>query len=97
MSVHAALFRVYRPIMLWFGLILVLVVTTGVVVISAFGNAGFSLWLLVVGSASKYWLLVVGIMLVSMQLKQFVANGVTRHEYSPARRCSGCWRRSGSR
>jgi hypothetical protein len=81
MSVHAALFRVYRPIMLWSGLILVLVVTTGVVVISAFGNAGFSLWLLVVGSASKYWLLVVGIMLVSMQLKQFVANGVTRHEF----------------
>ncbi|GAA0538985.1 hypothetical protein GCM10010172_20220 [Paractinoplanes ferrugineus] len=82
MSAHHLLFRVYRPIIIVFTAILLtsdLVVTTLVVV--GTGHIGFSMWIVLAGYAAKYWLLVVGIMLVVMQLRQFVANGGTRHEF----------------
>jgi hypothetical protein len=82
MSAHEALFRVYRPIIIPFAAILLLsdVIVTALVV-AAGGRLGFSMWLVLAGNAAKYWLLVVGIMLVVMQLRQFVANGRTRHEF----------------
>ncbi|GAA2657120.1 hypothetical protein [Paractinoplanes durhamensis] len=82
MSVHHALFRIYRPIIIPFAAILITVdlVISGLVVFGA-GHLDFSMWLVLAGNAAKYWLLVVGIMLVVMQLRQFVANGATRHEF----------------
>ena len=47
----------------------------------AFTQTRFSLWLTIANSAAKYWLLVVGIILISMQFRQFIANGVTRREF----------------
>ncbi|MEU4242096.1 hypothetical protein [Actinoplanes sp. NPDC026619] len=82
MSVYRALFRVYRPIIIPFAAILVTfdLIVTALIVYGA-GHLGFSMWLVLAGNAAKYWLLVVGIMLVVMQLRQFVANGATRHEF----------------
>ncbi|GIM95188.1 hypothetical protein [Paractinoplanes toevensis] len=82
MSMHGALFRIYRPIIIPFAAILLTadLLVTGVVV-GGNGEIGFSMWLVLAGSAAKYWLLVVGIMLVVMQLRVFLANGRTRHEF----------------
>jgi uncharacterized membrane protein len=81
MSVSAALFRVYRPIMGWFGGILVAILAGSTAYTAAFVDARFSLWLTIANSSAKYWLLVVGIILISMQFRQFVANGVTRRSF----------------
>jgi hypothetical protein len=81
MSVAAALFRFYRPIILGIAGIFLITEIVAVPVAGRHGGLEFSPWLLALGNASKYWLLVVGTMLVAMHLKQFVANGVTRHEY----------------
>jgi hypothetical protein len=81
MSVSAALFRIYRPIILIFTGLIVLAELIAVTVVVQFRDLNFSMWLVLAGNATKYWLLVVGIMLVGMQLRQFVSNGVTRHEF----------------
>jgi hypothetical protein len=81
MSPSTALFRFYRPIILWFAAILVAVEVIAVTAICLSVELRFSFWLIVAGSAAKYWVLVVGIMLVAMNLRQFVSNGVTRHEF----------------
>lgn len=80
-SVAGALIRIYRPVLLWFTAVMVLAETGSVAVVSAFTPVRFSMWVLVVGSAARYWLLVVAIILVGVQLRQFVANGVTRREF----------------
>jgi hypothetical protein len=81
MSVSTALFRLYRPIAGWFGGILVAVLAGSTAYSAAFTQTRFSLWLTIANSAARYWLLVVGIILISMQFRQFVANGVTRREF----------------
>ena len=80
-SVSAALIRIYRPVLLWFTAVLVLAEVCFVTVVSAITPVKFSMWVLVVGSAARYWLMVVVIMLIAVQLRQFVANGVTRREF----------------
>ena len=84
MSAGAALFRVYRPILLPFAGIVVVVHAIITSIVASHGEMNFSMWLVLIGSATKYWLFVVGIMLVAMQLRQFVTNGVTRHEFLAA-------------
>ena len=81
MSVYKALLRIHRPIILWFAVIVLAVEAIGVVIITSATDLQFSLWLAIAGSAVKYWTLVIGIMLVAMHLRQFVANGVTRREF----------------
>jgi hypothetical protein len=81
MSVNAALFRLYRPILLWFAGALILGEILLVSIITTFGHLGFSPWLLADGSATRFWLLIVAIMLVTTTLRQFVAHGVTRREF----------------
>ncbi|GID25707.1 hypothetical protein [Paractinoplanes brasiliensis] len=81
MSVSAVLFRLYRPVILW-GLAIVVVLEIGAVAaILTVNPLGFSFWLVVVGSAAKYWPLVTGIIMISTYFRQFVTNGVTRHEF----------------
>jgi hypothetical protein len=79
--VTKTLFRVYRPVALWFVGFLVVGAAIAEAVITRFTEPGFSLWLLVAGTAPRYWLLVVGIMLVTMHLRQYISNGVTRRDF----------------
>jgi hypothetical protein len=81
MTVTRALFRFYRPIIAWFAAVLLAAELVGVGVNVYVHRLGFSMWMVLAGSAAQYWLLVVGIMLVTMQLRQFVSNGVTRHAF----------------
>jgi len=81
MSVSKALFRVYRPIVLPFAVILVVAEVIATVAVTHFKDIGFSMWLTLGGQAAKYWILVIGIILVAMHLRQFVVNGATRHEF----------------
>ena len=81
MSVTRALFRIYRPVIVPFAAILVVAEIIAAGAVASTKRLDFSMWLVLAGQAAKYWLLVVGIMLVAMQLRQFVVNGVTRHEF----------------
>lgn len=81
MSVSAVLLRLYRPVIVW-GLVAVIAVEiVAVTAILTFGPMSFSFWLVVFGSAAKYWPLVTGILMISTYFRQFVTNGVTRHEF----------------
>jgi len=82
MSVSAALYRIYRPVLLGFAGVLVLAEIVFVAVVSAIVPVKFSMWVLVIGSAVRYWLLVVAIILVATNLRQFVTNGITRREFA---------------
>ena len=80
------LLRIYRPIALWF-LSVITVVMLGLEVIftRVAGDPAMpldGLWLLVVGSAVKYWLLVIGLLLPALNLRTFVANGITRRDFT---------------
>ena len=81
MSVTKALFRVYRPIILPFVVLLVVVEVIAARAVVRFSGLGFSMWLVLAGNAAKYWILVIGIILVALHLRQFVVNGATRHEF----------------
>jgi hypothetical protein len=81
MSVTRALFRVYRPIVLPFAAIIVVAEVVATAVVARFTDLDFSMWLTLGGQAAKYWILVIGIILVAMHLRQFVVNGATRHEF----------------
>jgi hypothetical protein len=81
MSVTKALFRLYRPIALPFAVILVVADVIATVAVAHFQELGFSMWLVLGGQAAKYWILVIGIILIAMHLRQFVVNGATRHEF----------------
>ena len=79
--VAKSLFRNYRLVGLWFWGVIALVVVVASVITARFGGIDLSLWALITGQASKYWLLVLGVSLVVIQLKLYVANGVTRREF----------------
>jgi len=75
------LLRIYRPIALWFWATMILCVGVGMTAVTMLTDPAFSLWLVIAGAAAKYWLSVVGVLLVSLHLRQFVANGITRHDF----------------
>ena len=81
MSVVTSLLRLWRPMILWFAVILVAIEVAAVAAISTAGPVRFSFWLVVAGASAVYWPLVAGILLVSMFFRLFMANGVTRHEF----------------
>ncbi|MEU8814096.1 hypothetical protein [Actinoplanes sp. NPDC048796] len=82
MTVFGTLFRLYRPILLIFWGIMLAVEVIGLVVIDqAVGPNRFSFWIVMAGAAIKYWPLVAGILVISLHLKLFVANGITRGEF----------------
>ena len=74
------LLRIYRPVALWFWITVIVCVVLGMTVVTRLTDPTFSLWL-IAGLAAKYWLGVVGLLLVSLHLRQFVANGITRHDF----------------
>jgi hypothetical protein len=79
--VATTLLSIYRPVVLWFWTTMTVCAVVGMTAIALYGEPTFSLWLLMAGSAAKYWLGVVGATLVSLNLRQFVANGITRREF----------------
>ncbi|AGZ45581.1 hypothetical protein [Actinoplanes friuliensis] len=79
--VTSELFRTYRPVALWFWSIMIVGVAIGSTVVNLVTEPKFSLWLVVVGASAKWWLGVVGVLLVSLHLRQFVANGITRRDF----------------
>jgi len=81
MLVASGLFRNYRPVLLFFWSTMVLGAAITGIVLRMVTEPTFSPWLMVAGSASKYWLGAVGVMLVSTHLRQFVANGFTRRDF----------------
>ncbi|WP_030436146.1 hypothetical protein [Actinoplanes subtropicus] len=81
MSVTRVLFRLYRPIILPFVVMIVLADVIATVAVTSVRHPDFSMWLVLGGAAAKYWILVIGIILVAMHLRQFVVNGATRHEF----------------
>ena len=80
--VAKSLTRIYRPVVLWFLCAVTLVVVAASIVLARVSSGtGFSLWLITAGHATKWWLLIMGILLIATYLKLHVANGVTRHDF----------------
>jgi hypothetical protein len=75
------LIRIYRPIAMWFWATMAVCVAIGMTAVILNVNPSFSLWLVMAGSAAKWWLGVIGVLLVSMHLRQFVGNGITRRDF----------------
>ena len=66
--VAKSLFGIYRLVGLWFWGVIALVVVVASVVTGWFSGIDLSLWELITGQASKYWLLVLGLTLVATHL-----------------------------
>ncbi len=82
MSVVArSLFRIYRPVALWFWSVITVAVVVTTAALARFYEVKVSLWMVIAGQAMKWWLLVVGVLLVATHLKLYVTNGVTRRGY----------------
>jgi hypothetical protein len=79
--VAKSLFGTYRYVGFWFWAVIALVVVSASVVTGWFDGIDLSLWELITGQATKYWLLVLGLTLVPTHLRLFVANGVTRRDF----------------
>ncbi|UQU66189.1 hypothetical protein COUCH_07860 [Couchioplanes caeruleus] len=79
--VLSSFLRMYRPQMLWLAGFLIVGVGLADAVVVRFADPPFSLWMFVAGSAVKYWLGVVGVTLVAVHLRQFVAAGITRRDF----------------
>ncbi|MFI7600818.1 hypothetical protein [Actinoplanes sp. NPDC049681] len=77
-TVLGSLLRRYRPVFLWTSATLLVGVGIGDAVLGTVADPAFSLWMFVAGSAVKYWLGVLGVMLVVSHLRHFAAAGVTR-------------------
>jgi hypothetical protein len=75
------LLRIYRPVGLWFFSFLTLGIAIGLTVVLSVAHITFSLWGMIAGTAVQYWLAVIGVILVSLHLKQFVTTGVTRRDF----------------
>jgi hypothetical protein len=80
-KVFTGLRRIYGPVGIWFWCTLIAGVAIADVIIATVADPGFSLWLTIAGSAAKYWLGVIGVMLISMNLRFFVAGGITRRDF----------------
>lgn len=79
--VFTSLFRMYRYVGFWFWGFIALAVVVASVVTGQFSGNDLSLWELITGQAMKYWLLVLGVSVVTVHLKLYVANGVTRRAF----------------
>jgi hypothetical protein len=79
--VAGSLYRIYRPVVIWTWSVVTLLVVVANVVITRLTEVELSLWQLVAGQAAKYWLLVLGVLLIATHLKLYVANGITRREF----------------
>lgn len=82
--VTAVLLRAHRPSALLFWGVMLTGVTAAVVVnevLTSRWHLDDDPWLLLAGTAGKYWMLVMGVSLVAVNLRTFVANGITRRTF----------------
>jgi hypothetical protein len=79
--VAKSLAKIYRPVVLWFWSIIVLAVVAVTAILATVYEVRYSIWLLIAGQATKWWLLVFGTLLVATHLKLYVANGITRRAF----------------
>jgi hypothetical protein len=79
--VAKSLARTYRPVVLWFLCAVAVIVAAVSIVAARVSDTGFGFWLITSGHATKWWLLIMGILLFATYLKLYVANGVTRHDF----------------
>jgi len=79
--VAKSLYGIYRPVAIWLWSVITVVVIGVTIGIHQFGQVDLSIWRLVAGEAVKYWLLVLGTLIVAIHLKLYVANGVTRRDF----------------
>ena len=80
-SVAKSLWKTYRPVMFWFWGIITAVSVLATAIVATVTDVQFSFWVLIAGQASKWWLLVLGTLLVAVHLKLFIANGLTRRAF----------------
>ena len=79
--VARSLWKTYRPVMFWFWGIVTAVSVLVSAILAAVTEVRHSFWVMIAGQASKWWLLVVGTLLVAVHLKLFIANGLTRRAF----------------
>ena len=79
--VAKTLARTYRPVVLWFLCTVTVVAVVTTVVAARVSDLGYSFWLVVLGHSTKWWLLVIGTLLIATHLKLYVANGITRRDF----------------
>ena len=85
------LIGMYRRVALWFCGALIVGTAIAVTVLAMVTEVRYSMWVLIAGSAVKYWQAVVGVLLVSTHLRQFVSTGVTRHAFLRGAALFGLW------
>jgi hypothetical protein len=73
--------RIYRPTGAWFWSTMIVGVAIGVSLLATLGDVRYSLWMVIAGNASKYWMGAAGVLLGGRHLKQFMATGLTRRAY----------------
>lgn len=76
-----SLFHIYRPVALWFWGIGTLATVITTAVLARVAEVEVSVWFLIAGQAMKWWLLILGTLLVGVHLRLYVANGVTRRDF----------------
>ena len=79
--VTRTLFRIYRPLTLWFLCLIAVVAAAATAANAAISDVRFSWWSILGGEAVRWWMLVLGTLLVASHLKLYVANGVTRRAF----------------
>jgi hypothetical protein len=78
--VFGTLLRLYRWITLGFVVAIVLATVVGDVLLSRLA-ASYPLWTTIAANGAKYWLSVIGVLLVSVHLRPMVAAGLTRRAF----------------
>jgi hypothetical protein len=79
--VAKSLTRTFRPVVLWFLCAVTVIAVAASIVAAGVSDLGYSLWLIILGHSTKWWLLVVGTLLIATHLKLYVANGITRRDF----------------
>jgi hypothetical protein len=81
MVVTKTLFRSYRLLTLGFLCVIAVVAAAATAVNAAISDVRINWWSTIGGEAVRWWMLVLGTLLVATHLKLYVANGVTRRTF----------------
>jgi len=80
-TVARTLVRKYRAAALWVLPIMIVCDVLATIVVDRIGQVDFGFWFLIVYTA-RYWCSVIGILLVVAFMRPYLANGVTRRDYT---------------
>ena len=88
MSTHPALrvlrslVRIYTKVAAWYWGIILAIVVVLVAAVAVLGEVRISGWSSITTSAVKYWILAIGVMMSTVHLRFYVANGITRRHFT---------------